>query len=130
MIDSITLENIRASIRRYEQIGPDFMRQSQTYTKVLFEEVETLRKTLSQRLQELEELKNPWRPIASVPKDGTPFLCGWWSGTYWWAVKAHWANGAVDGGWDGARQPIDIHPTHWMPLPGAPREAVAGDIDG
>ena len=65
-----------------------------------------------------------WLPIDTCPKNGLPFLCGWWSpnSDYWWTVKAHWANGVVDGGWDGAREPIDVHPTHWMPLPDPPQE--------
>jgi hypothetical protein len=63
-----------------------------------------------------------WRPIETIPKDGLPFLCGWWSPTrdYFWICKAHWANGAVDGGWDGAREPWEVKPTHWMPLPKPP----------
>lgn len=63
-----------------------------------------------------------WRPIETAPKDGNPFLCGWWNSerSYWYTCKAHWANGAVDGGWDGAREPFAVHPTHWMPLPPPP----------
>ena len=69
-----------------------------------------------------------WQPIATAPKDGTPFLCGFWDRTksdYFWITKAHWANGAVDGGWDGAREPIElVKAGYWMPLPSPPPTGV------
>lgn len=72
-----------------------------------------------------------WQPIETAPKDGTPFLCGWHSGGgYWYVTKAHWANGCVDGGWDGAREYIDVSPSHWMPIPRAPVQTSASGSEG
>jgi len=63
-----------------------------------------------------------WQPIETCPKDGNAFLAGKWNydRTHWWVYKVHWANGVVDGGWDGAREMIEVPCTHWMPLPGPP----------
>lgn len=70
-----------------------------------------------------------WRTIDSAPKDGTPILCyrpdseehGFSTQSsidvLWW-----------DFGWMCAGEIICIDPpTHWMPLPGAPRDAVSAD---
>lgn len=69
-----------------------------------------------------------WQPIGSCPKDGNPFLCGFWDHTksnYFWVTKAHWAGGVIDGGWDGAREPIElVKAGYWMPLPAAPVTAA------
>lgn len=74
--------------------------------------------------EQIERLTR-WRPISTCPKDGMPFLAGWWSGmsdgSYWWTCKAHWANGVVDGGWDGARESYHLErATHWLPMPTPP----------
>lgn len=70
-----------------------------------------------------------WQPIESCPKDGNAFLAGRWNRdrTYWWVFKVHWANGIIDGGWDGAREPIENPCTHWMPLPGPPTDSAEGN---
>lgn len=71
------------------------------------------------------ELAGQWKPIESCPKDGNAFLCGWWSDrySYWWVFKVHWANGIVECGNTGAREPMDVPATHWMPLPDPPPSA-------
>jgi hypothetical protein len=73
---------------------------------------------------ELAALFNPWRPIETAPKDGTPLVlfspydadlnCK--GGLIW--VSGGWR---VDrSGWRGdhAKEP----PTHWLPLPAPPSE--------
>ena len=71
-----------------------------------------------------------WQPIGSCPKDGNAFLAGRWNRnrTYWWVFKVHWANGIVDGGWDGVREPIENPCTHWMPLPDPPPPDSASTV--
>lgn len=67
-----------------------------------------------------------WQPIETCPKNGTPFLCGLWLKDYFWITKAFWANGVVDGGWDGAREPIEVTAKYWMPLPTPPSQHTSG----
>lgn len=75
------------------------------------------------RVEDLDQ----WQPIESCPKDGNAFLAGRWNrdNTYWWVFKVHWANGIIDGGWDGAREPTENPCTHWMPLPSPPQRSAS-----
>ena len=63
-----------------------------------------------------------WRDMDSAPKDGKPFLAGWWSDTYWQCEKVHWANGPVYEGDNGIDGLIEVPATHWQPLPEPPKE--------
>ena len=65
-----------------------------------------------------------WRDMDSAPKDGKPFLAGWWSDTYWQCEKVHWANGPVYEGDNGIDGLIEVPATHWQPLPEPPKEAL------
>ncbi|KFB11013.1 DUF551 domain-containing protein [Nitratireductor basaltis] len=60
-----------------------------------------------------------WRPIKTVPKDGTHFLA-YSPGKYYQCFECWWEEGLqhwqfwIDD-WDAAPEP-----THWMPLPQPP----------
>ncbi|CAI9119573.1 DUF551 domain-containing protein [Brytella acorum] len=83
-----------------------------------------------------------WRPIESAPRDGTECLIGWSSTG--WHVQTAWWDAEFDTGWDeeiddikhigawtggvveswGDETTLTYNPTHWMPLPAPPQEAV------
>lgn len=61
-----------------------------------------------------------WQPIETAPKDGTPIICFHPSDGFsdemsidvlWWDM----------GAWLYNAEPVADQPTHWMPLPAAPR---------
>lgn len=61
-----------------------------------------------------------WMPIESAPKDGSCFLacCGnWVTVAHWHRVQLCWATN----GPNYSRYPHDEQPTHWQPLPPAPK---------
>jgi len=86
-----------------------------------------------------------WMPIETAPKDGTAVLIAqhngevWGQSVAWWIPEFEWETdyaadwpedgerpgkyrGAwIDGGLDGGEEQIEYRPTHWMPLPPAPR---------
>jgi len=77
---------------------------------------------LTARVAELEE---PWMPIETAPRDGTPVLL--WVGVGMsepWAQTGRWHNALLTNGWAGwvdTYQDEDLaEPTHWTPLPPAP----------
>lgn len=60
-----------------------------------------------------------WQPIDTAPKDGKPFLAfaRGADGLEYWGV-ALWAEDLSRWWW----QFVAVRPTHWMPLPGAPKK--------
>jgi len=74
-----------------------------------------------------------WQPIESAPKDGTEILlyrpsdCDWarvvvglWEDDrYAVKPKPYWRHGKQH--FTGIREARVYQPTHWMPLPGAPK---------
>lgn len=62
-----------------------------------------------------------WEPIETAPKDGTQILA--WDG-YDYEV-AHYSVKADE--WTVCDDEYHMHPTHWMPLPDPPVEAVRPD---
>lgn len=73
-----------------------------------------------------------WQPIETAPTDGTPFLafCPSDKPT---VVALQCASGREGGGWEcwsfcdealADIAPEGADPTHWMPLPAAPKEAA------
>ena len=62
-----------------------------------------------------------WEPIETAPKDGTPFIAASQMDAFrafYDTEQGVWVC-EDDGLWFGA---LPILPTHWMPLPAAPRE--------
>lgn len=61
-----------------------------------------------------------WRPIATAPRDGTPFIAHWCGYkrpcVMWW----NFADQAFES-WAGRKE----EPSHWLPLPDAPTMARA-----
>ena len=62
-----------------------------------------------------------WKPIETAPKDGTSFMAGWFDwpsnpGCNMCPVK--WHMGAW---WESGEDDKVRTPTHWMPLPAAPK---------
>lgn len=72
-----------------------------------------------------------WRPIATIPRDGTKVLC-WLEGeiaTAYYRDDYRGRRELGNRGWSYAGWRM---PTHWMPMPGGPGEAVSqakGDAD-
>ena len=67
-----------------------------------------------------------WQPIETAPKDGTPILG--WAPDSELANPVHyaviwWFQWTELGGWvrEGDEYDIAADPTHWMPLPDAPK---------
>ena len=63
-----------------------------------------------------------WKPIETAPKDGTSFMAGWFDGPSnpgcnMRPVKRHM------GAWWESNEDYKVRtPTHWMPLPAAPKD--------
>ena len=77
---------------------------------------------VSALLSALEELGGGWMPIETAPKDGTVFDA-WikcWKGHAGYRISILWKNDAwwAYDGYDA----MSAAPTHWMPLPPAPKE--------
>lgn len=66
---------------------------------------------------DLQEAMNTWHPIATAPKDGTPFLAYDKTNEHPIMVHADYAKGPVMLG-DECNYISD--PTHWMPIPAPP----------
>lgn len=77
---------------------------------------------------------NGWWPIESAPMEGDVLVC-WRSGERWFQAVAWWerslafAEGAgwTDGSSDRDGDIVEIHPTHWMPLPAPPSDQPKRD---
>ena len=72
--------------------------------------------------------ETPWQPIETAPKDGTLFDV--WAGSGNGRIvdasfdpeSGLYVEYVVHGGCHGGEyEPIDPQPTHWMPLPPAPK---------
>lgn len=68
-------------------------------------------------LQRVEAAAPKWQPIETAPRDGTRVLICWQDTGV--VESAEYRKGA---GWTGAACFWIRDPSHWMPLPGAPRE--------
>lgn len=65
-----------------------------------------------------------WQPIDTAPKDGTPFLAYDSHRQAMFVAKWHhnYSDNPADGYWSNIVGDDDTcHPTHWMPLPKAPK---------
>lgn len=78
-----------------------------------------------------------WRPISSAPKDGSTAIiggadCGTGEGFWSDGKECYGHRGGAGWFWEGDRSRLLIasnaHPTHWQPLPAAPKtETPEGD---
>ena len=65
-----------------------------------------------------------WQPIETAPKDGTSFMAGWFDwpsdpGCNMCPVKRH-----MGAWWESGEDYKVRTPTHWMPLPAAPKDTL------
>jgi hypothetical protein len=79
---------------------------------------------IAEMKRRLQEYGSPgsftWQDISTAPKDGTRILL--WLSPQAFAVPAEWRDR-----WMGDDFPLNMtEPTHWMPLPPAPGEALEG----
>ncbi len=74
-----------------------------------------------------------WAAIETAPKDGTKLMLwcndglevGYWSTSLWVTRPADSPLGKQDGAWiiyENRSDTIELHPTHWMPLPLPPND--------
>lgn len=68
-----------------------------------------------------------WQPIETAPKDGA-WILAWLGGIAGCPDTIQWAYG---GWWNGSTGHVrsEASPTHWMPLPQAPRPSEGGGAD-
>jgi hypothetical protein len=73
----------------------------------------------------MTDQRTAWQPISTAPKDGTPVVVYAERGRrgkrrragVTFASVARWAGGW---GWLSVPTDIQLHPTHWVPLPAPP----------
>lgn len=61
-----------------------------------------------------------WNPIETAPKDGQRLLV--WSEWFGTTMIAFWQDFGGYKCWEGENGHRKLKPTHWMPLPKAPRD--------
>lgn len=80
-------------------------------------------------------VQDGWQPIETAPKDSvyrdgnnhySQYILAWWPGSiapvrvrWWYRDDSDACNFLADGGWA-------AYPTHWMPLPAAPKPQEPG----
>ncbi len=67
-----------------------------------------------------------WLPIETAPKDGTRIILVGKSGYVWCDCKWEKMKRVPDR-WSSFIGPITFHPTHWMPIPEAPKFNEKGE---
>ena len=88
-------------------------------TQLTYDKNEEDRSHLVWRARTIIE-SDEWKPIETAPKDGTEILM--WS-QYDGIVVGHYSKSVWADGWiiyDARSDTIELHPTHWMPLPQPP----------
>jgi len=63
-----------------------------------------------------------WQPIETAPKDGTSFMAGWFDGPSNPGCNMRPVKRYMGAWWESNEDYKVRTPTHWMPLPAAPKE--------
>ena len=63
-----------------------------------------------------------WKPIETAPKDGTSFMAGWFDGPSNPGCNMRPVKRYMGAWWESNEDYKVRTPTHWMPLPAAPKE--------
>jgi hypothetical protein len=72
-----------------------------------------------------QPLNEAWLPISSAPKDGTSVLLWTARGVIeGYFEYGSWEQQVCSASYDMAHAYIECKPTHWMPLPSAPKESA------
>ena len=127
------LEFIRTCLESAESKSPNEMNGAEEIYNRLGLHVRALFEIIESQSQKLEAMT--WRPIASAPMDGTDILLFSDDGVY----QAKWIKNRLCAYWVALSLPEhgcgccghnNASPTHWMPLPNAPKATLTEEGEG
>lgn len=97
-----------------------FLRALAHDTSLAGEVMDRIADRIEETIAAWDRRRNPWQPIETAPKDGTP-IYGIWLDGKWTGGQMRW-NDMWEDAWVHDTGDHICHPTHWMPLPEPPED--------